>query len=44
MKKYLLTIFGDFGKPEKHTEIAISASNFRIQNDPCNWEKNKDKC
>ena len=28
----------------EHTEIAISASNFRIQNDPCNWEKNKDKC
>jgi hypothetical protein len=24
MKKYLLTIFGDFGKPEKHTEIAIT--------------------
>ena len=28
----------------EHTEIAISAGYFRIQNDPCNWEKNKHDC
>ena len=28
----------------EHTEIAISASYFRIQNDPCNWKKNENEC
>jgi hypothetical protein len=25
-------------------EIAIRANDFCIQNDPCNWERNKGKC
>ena len=28
----------------EHIEIANSANKFRIQNDPCNWKKNQDKC
>ena len=28
----------------EHIEIANSANNFCIQNDPCNWERNKGKC
>ena len=28
----------------EHMEIAISSNDFCIQNDPCNWKKNKEKC
>ena len=28
----------------EHIEIANNANKFRIQNDPCNWERNKEKC
>jgi hypothetical protein len=28
----------------EHMEIAIRANDFCIQNDPCNWERNKGKC
>ena len=28
----------------EHIEIANNANKFRIQNDPCNWERNKGKC
>jgi hypothetical protein len=28
----------------EHMEIANNANKFRIQNDPCNWERNKEKC
>ena len=27
----------------EHIEIANNANKFRIQNDPCNWERNKEK-
>ena len=28
----------------EHIEIANSSNKFLIQNDPCNWERNKGKC
>ena len=28
----------------EHIEIAIRSNDFCIQNDPCNWKKNKEKC
>ena len=28
----------------EHIEIANNANKSRIQNDPCNWERNKEKC
>ena len=48
-EKLRLDLGGEFnGKYNRelieHIEIANSANKFRIQNDPCNWKKNQDKC
>ena len=48
-EKLRLDLCGEFnGKYNRelieHIEIANNANKFRIQNDPCNWERNKGKC
>jgi hypothetical protein len=48
-EKLRLDLGGEFnGKYNRelieHIEIANSSNKFLIQNDPCNWERNKGKC
>ena len=48
-EKLRLDLCGEFnGKYNRelieHIEIANNANKFRVQNDPCNWERNKGKC